>query len=30
MIRTIPDPIGNADIVITVPREEMLKELGLD
>ena len=30
LIRTIPQPVGNAGVEIDIPRQEMLRELGLD
>jgi hypothetical protein len=29
LIRTIPNPVGNQGVAIDVPRDEMLRELGL-
>ena len=29
VIRTIPNPVGNQGVAIDVPRDEMLRELGL-
>ena len=30
LIRTIPQPVGNEGVEIDVPREEMLRSLGID